>query len=373
VSSSLVERSPAPARERSRRGGPEADHATPRRARAAIVTAVLAVALAIMAVVAAGTGQLAIPLDEVTGSLLHKIGLDFGPLPSHPQGENALWLVRFPRVVLAIIVGAALAGAGAVMQGVFGNPLAEPALVGVSSGAAVGASVVIVLGLEFAGSWTVALAAFATGLITTIAVYLLSRSNGRTEIVTLILTGVAVNAIAFATIAFCTFVADPQAREQIIFWQLGSLNGATWQGVYAVVPFAAVGLIAAVSLGRKLDVLALGERSARHLGVDVERLRVTAVVVIALLVGSGVAFTGIVGFVGLVVPHLLRMVVGPAHRVLITTSALAGALVLVTADLGARVLVRNADLPLGMLTALVGGPFFFWLLRRTRARQGGWA
>ena len=346
---------------------------TQRRRRTGVVLlTVLSVLLLVMIVVAAGSGQVHIPPDEVIGSVLHRIGLDVGPLPSHPQGDNALWFVRFPRVTLAIVVGAALATAGALMQGVFGNPLAEPALVGVSSGAAVGASTVIVLGIEFMGSWTIAIAAFVTGLITTLAVYALSRSDGRTEVVTLVLTGVAVNAVAFAVIAFFTFVADPQAREQIIFWQLGSLNGARWQSLSAAAPLAVVGLITALVLARRLDLLSLGERTARHLGVDVERLRMTVVVVIALLVGSGVAFTGIIGFLGLVVPHLIRMIAGPGHRVLVPASALAGAVVLVTADLVARTAIENADLPLGMLTALVGGPFFFWLLRRTRTQQGGW-
>jgi len=343
-----------------------------RRRTGAVLIAGLAVALVVITVVAAGTGQVGIPPAEVIGSILHRVGLDLGPMPAHPQGENALWYVRFPRVTLAIIVGASLACAGALMQGVFGNPLAEPALVGVSSGAAVGASAVIVLGLEVLGSWTVAIAAFGTGLITTLLVYALSRANGRTEVVTLVLTGVAVNAIAFAIIAFLTFVADPQAREAIIFWQLGSLNGARWQSVGAALPLATVGVGVALVVSRRLDLLALGERSARHLGVNVERLRITVVVVIALLVGSGVAFTGIIGFIGLVVPHLIRMIAGPGHRVLVPASCLAGAVVLVTADLVARTAIPNADLPLGMLTALVGGPFFFWLLRRTRSRQGGW-
>lgn len=355
----------------SPRPAPQGLTAKRRRAGVALVVG-LVVALGVMIVVAAGTGQVRIPPAEVLGSIAHRLGLDVGPMPSHPQGDNALWLVRFPRVTLAVLVGAALACAGALMQGVFANPLAEPALVGVSSGAAVGAATVIVLGIEFMGSWTVALAAFLTGLVTTMAVYLLSRANGRTEVVTLVLTGVAVNAIAFALIAFLTFVADPQAREQIIFWQLGSLNGARWEQVWAALPLVLVGLAVAVGAAHRLDLLSLGERSARHLGVDVERLRITMVVVIALLVGSGVAFTGIIGFIGLVVPHLVRMIIGPGHRVLIPASALAGAVVLVTADLVARTAVANADLPLGMLTALVGGPFFFWLLRRTRATQGGW-
>lgn len=350
----------------------------------------LSVALVVVIVLSAGRGQLQIPPGEVVGSIMHRLDanlewvlaragltvdlpLDVGSMPSHVQGENTLWLVRFPRVVLALLVGAALATAGALMQGVFGNPLAEPAIVGVSPGAAVGASLVFVTGANFLGEWTVAVAAFATGLVTTLVVYALSRSGGRTEVVTLVLTGVAVTAVAFAIVAFATFVATPEAREQIVFWQLGSLNGARWQAVVAVLPFVAVGLTLAVGMARSLDLLALGERSARHLGVRVERLRIVAIVAVAMLVGSGVAFAGVIGFVGLVVPHLIRMITGPGHRVLLPASALGGALLLVSADLVARTAIEYADLPLGMLTALVGGPLFFWLLRRTRTSQGGWA
>ena len=191
--------------------------------------------------------------------------------------------------------------------------------------------------------------------------------------VTLVLTGVAINAFAGGLIAFFTFVANPAARDQIVFWQLGSLNGATWGAVAIVAPMAAVGIAVSMAMASKLDLLALGESAAAHLGVNVERLRQLAVVVVALLVSASVAFTGIILFVGLVVPHLMRMIVGPAHRMLIPASALCGAIVLLAADLGARTLVPNADLPLGMLTSLIGGPFFFWMLRRTRHQQGGWA
>lgn len=361
-----------------------------RRGRSTWLIGGLAVALVVVSVLSAGRGQLAIPPAEVAGSIMHRLDaggqwllarvglsvdlpLDLGRLPAHPQGENTLWLVRFPRVALAILVGAALATAGAMMQGVFGNPLAEPAIVGVSPGAAVGASLVFVTGVSFAHEWTVPIAAFVTGLLTTLLVYALSRSGGRTEVVTLILTGVAVTAVAFAIVAFATFVASPEAREQIVFWQLGSLNGARWPAVTTVLPFVIVGLVVAVALARSLDLLALGDRAARHLGVDVERLRIVAIVAVALLVGSGVAFAGVIGFVGLVIPHLIRMVAGPGHRVLLPASALGGAVLLVGADLVARTAMEYADLPIGMLTALVGGPFFFWLLRRTRSRAGGWA
>lgn len=333
----------------------------------------LTIALVVSLVLAAGHGQLDIPPSEVLGSLLHRIGIDLGPVPGHPQGENTLWQVRFPRVVMAALAGAALATAGALMQGVFGNPLAEPGVVGVSAGAAVAAATAIVFELTFAGTWTVALCAFVGGLVTTLLVYFMSRDGGRTEVVTLVLTGIAVNAVAGAALAFLMFLGDTQAREEIVFWQLGSLNGSRWEQVAVVVPMVAVGIGAAVALAPKLDLLALGDRAARHVGVDVERLRMSAIVVVALLTAAAVAFCGIISFVGLVVPHLVRMVAGPGHRLLVPASALGGAVLLVLADLWARTLVAYADLPIGMLTALVGGPFFFWLIRRARRTAGGWA
>ncbi|MGW5322830.1 FecCD family ABC transporter permease [Rhodococcus pyridinivorans] len=343
------------------------------RGRTTVVLVGLVVALLALAVASACLGQVPTSPAEVVGSLLHRIGLDLGPVPAHPAGEVTLWEVRFPRVVLAMLVGAALGCSGALLQGIFANPLAEPGVIGVSSGAAVGASAVIVLGGAFTTGWALAGAALVSGLITTVLVYALSRSNGRTEVVTVILTGVAVNAVAGGLIAFFTFVASSAARDQIVFWQLGSLGGATWEIVAVVAPLTLVGVLVAVLLAPKLDLLALGESVARHLGVDVERVRQLSILTVAVLVSGATAFTGIIMFVGLVVPHLMRLALGPAHRVLVVASVLAGAVVLLAADLGARTLVENADLPLGMITALIGGPVFFLMLRRTRAKQGGWA
>jgi iron complex transport system permease protein len=325
--------------------------------------------------ISASIGQYSIGLGDVAASVLHKL---FGPLHlgqpiSDHFAEETLWQVRMPRVVMSLVVGAVLACAGALMQGVFGNPLADPGVVGVSSGAAIGAAVVIVSGSTALGTFTVPVAAFITGLIATLTVYFLSRSNGRTEVVTLVLTGVAVNAVTGAGLAFCLFFGSQNARDQIVFWQLGSLNGTRWTFLATVLPFAAVGLIGAAVLARRLDLLALGDRSARHLGVDVEKLRLVAIVLVAVMVAAAVAFSGVIGFVGLVVPHLVRMAVGPGHRVLIPASILGGAVLLATADVVARNAVAYADMPIGMLTALVGGPYFFWLLRRSRARAGGWA
>jgi iron complex transport system permease protein len=351
----------------------EAVQLTPVRTRRALLfMAGLAVALVVMAVVSAGAGQLHIAPGEVVGSILHKVGLEVGDLPAHVNGDAALWNIRFPRLVMAMLIGAALGTAGALMQGIFGNPLAEPAVIGVSAGAGVGACAVIVFGWTALGILTIPATAFLTALITTVLVYGLARKGGRTEVVTLVLMGIAVNAVSSGIIAYLVFLGDTQAREQIVFWQLGSLNGSRWDQVRVVAPLVAVGLLGALAMARRLDLLALGERAARHLGVNVERLRLCAIVLVTLLVASGVAFAGIIAFVGLVVPHVVRMVIGPSHRTLVPACALGGALVLTVADLVARTAVDYADLPIGMLTAIVGGPFFFWLLMRTRAKAGGW-
>ncbi|MFC4223971.1 FecCD family ABC transporter permease [Lysinibacter cavernae] len=326
-----------------------------------------------MVLVSAGAGQLSISPLEVFGAIMHRIGLDIGPMPASETAELALWTVRFPRIVMALLIGAALSVSGMLMQAIFGNPLAEPGVVGVSSGAALGAAATIVFGWTFFGGWTIAVTAFIAGLIATLLVYLMSRANGKTEVVTLVLTGIAVNAFAGAGLAFLTFLGDSASREQIVFWQLGSLNGSRWDQVLIVLPLVIIGIVCAIIVARQLDLLSLGERSARHLGVNVELLRIFVIVVVALLVSGAVAFAGVISFVGLVIPHLMRMVLGPAHGPLLFASLLGGSLLLVTADLIARTAVANADLPIGMLTSLVGGPFFFWLLRRTRKRSGGWA
>ncbi|MDH6698012.1 iron ABC transporter permease [Streptomyces sp. MAA16] len=342
-----------------------------RRSTTRLLTAGLLLALLALVPVAASMGAYPVPVTDVLASVQHRIGL--GGTGLDRVAESVLWNVRFPRIVLALLVGASLGCAGALMQGVFGNPLAEPGVIGVSSGAAVGAVGAIAFGLTFLGNWTVTLFAFVSGLATALLVYTMSRSGGRTEVVTLILTGIAVNAFGGALIGLFLFFADTAAVNQITFWQLGSLSAATWPKVLAVLPCAAVGLAVAPLYSRRLDLLALGERPARHLGADVERLRIVLVLVIALLTAAAVSVSGIISFVGLVVPHLLRMAAGPGHRFLVPASALLGALVLLAADLTARTVAAPAELPLGVLTALLGSPFFFWLLRRTRRRQGGWA
>ena len=343
------------------------------RRRAALLSIVLAALLVGGVIASSVIGQLAITPGEVIGSVLRGMGIQNPWAPDDAIIESTLWVVRFPRIAMALAVGAALAVAGAVMQAIFGNPLAEPGVVGVSSGGALGASLAIVLGLSAFGGGTIAVFAFIGGLLATLLVYFVSRANGRTEVVTLLLTGIAINAFAGAGLAFLLFVGSSGSREQIIFWQLGSLNGSLWNEVVIVAVVTFLGTIAAILLARRFDLLALGERNARHLGVNVEALRIGSIVLVALLTGVAVAFCGIIAFVGLVVPHVIRMAIGPAHRPLIVASAFGGGALMVLSDLLARSVVVGADLPIGLLTSLVGGPFFFFLLFRQRSKSGGWA
>ncbi|HCS60738.1 MAG TPA: heme ABC transporter permease [Microbacterium sp.] len=344
-----------------------------RTVRFALVTLALAGALVITCIVSLASGQYTLSPTEIIGILLHGVGIDSAWAPTTASDAGVIFNIRLPRLVLGILVGAALAVSGVLMQAIFGNPLADAGVVGVSSGAALGAAASLTFGLSTLGMWTTPTLAFIGGLIAVFSVYLISRSGGRTEVVTLLLTGIAINAIGGAGMAFLTFVGTTSTREQIVFWQLGSLNGALWPNIAVVAPLTAVGIAIALFVSRRLDLFALGERTARHLGVRVELLRVIVIITVALLVCAAVAFAGIIGFVGLVIPHLMRMLIGPAHLPLIISSAVGGALLIALADLVARTAVPLADMPIGMITSLVGGPFFLWLLVRTRRRSGGWA
>ena len=323
--------------------------------------------------VSASVGQLPVSPRDVAGAMLHGVGIDTSWRPDDAIIEQTLLQIRFPRVAMSILVGATLAVAGAVMQAIFGNPLAEPGVVGVSAGAALGAAAAIAFGITAFGGWGVALLAFAGGFVATVLVYATARVGGRTEVVTLLLTGIAVNAFAGAGLALVMFAADTGSREQIVFWQLGSMNGSRWSEVLLVAIVGLPACVAACVLARKYDLLSLGERTAAHLGLRVERLRIGSILLVALLTGVAVAFSGIISFVGLVVPHLVRMLLGPSHRTLLIASVLGGAALLVWADLLARTIVSGSDLPIGLLTSLIGGPFFFYLVRATRAKAGGWA
>jgi iron complex transport system permease protein len=344
----------------------------PRRlARPVALLGGLSVLLVAAAALGAGLGPIRIPPQEVLAVLAGKLGLDVG-VTVDQQTEAIVWAIRLPRVALGILVGGGLAVAGAALQAIFRNPLADPGLIGVSSGASLGAVAAIVLGFAALGSYTLPFAAFVGGLVATLVVYALARFDGRTEVVTLLLTGLAVNAITGAGIGYLVFRATETEVRDAVFWTLGSLGGATWTSVLSALPFVALGAIVLPAFARALNLLVLGEREAAHLGVETERVRIIVVAAAALTTGAAVAVAGTIGFVGLIVPHLVRLVAGPDNRLVLPASFLAGASLLVLADLGARTVAAPAELPLGVVTSLIGGPFFLWLLHRTRRRQGGW-
>lgn len=329
----------------------------------------LAVLLLALAIVAVGHGAFRIAPLDVMRFLAAAVGLDFGGVDAREAA--VLSALRLPRVVLALTAGAGLAVAGAIMQGLFRNPLADPALVGVSSGAALAAAFTIVLGATWMpgvtralGAWTLPVAAFLGALAVTTIVYRIGASGGFVALPSMLLAGIALNALAMAGVGFLSFLATDEQLRNLTFWNFGSFAGATWELVAAVVPLAFAAIALGGMLAGPLDALALGETQAAHLGVDVARVKRMAVVATALSVGSLVAATGVIGFVGLVAPHAVRLACGPAHRVVLPGSALLGALLVVAADTVARTVVAPAELPIGILTAALGAPFFLALLVR---------
>ncbi|MCL1037331.1 iron ABC transporter permease [Shewanella submarina] len=290
---------------------------------------------------------------------------DPGTLAPHEQ--LIINNVRLPRTLLALCVGATLAQCGAVMQGLFRNPLADPGIIGVSAGAAFGAAIFIVL---FAGApeYAVAIGAFLGGLATTLLVYRVATSSSGTSVVMLLLAGVAVAALFGAGIGVLTYIANDMALRDLSLWQMGSIAGAKWHFVWLSAAALVVISWQFHRSAKALNALLLGEAEARHLGVDVERLKYRMIFLCALGVGIAVAGTGIIGFIGLVVPHIVRMMVGPDHRLLLPLSALLGAVLLLIADVGARTLMPPSEVPVGLLTALLGAPFFIYLLLKQRQR-----
>ncbi|MFT5720051.1 MAG: iron complex transport system permease protein [Motiliproteus sp.] len=274
--------------------------------------------------------------------------------------------LRLPRMLLAMLVGAILAQCGAVMQGLFRNPLADPGIIGVSSGAAVGAIVAIVLLPDSWGPWVIPASAFVGGLVSTLVVYSLAQSENGTSVLVLLLAGVAISAFAGALIGFISYFANDQNLRALSLWQMGSVASATSANLWLALAAFVFLSIAFQRRAAALNALLLGESEARHLGIPVEKLKLQLIILSAIGVGIAVACAGIVGFVGLVVPHLVRLTTGPNHRDLLPLSALCGALLLMAADLLARLLVQPAELPVGLVTALLGAPFFLLLLIQQR-------
>jgi iron complex transport system permease protein len=337
------------------------------------------------------TGIGALLLAMLAGVLLGPAGVTFGglmatlaealglaPMPeAHEADAAVLGVVRAPRVLLAGLIGAGLGVAGAAMQGLFRNPLADPGLIGVSAGAALAAVAAIVLGpglfgraAGVLGLWMLPIAAFVGGMGATLLIARLATRDGVTGVATLLLAGIAVNALCGALTGLMVFAADDRQLRDVTFWTLGSLAGARWEQLPVAAALIGLPTLLLLWLARPLNALTLGEREAFHLGTRVEAVKRVAVALAAISVSAGVAMSGLIGFVGLVVPHLVRLGFGTDHRLVLPGAALLGAALMVLADLAARSLAAPAELPVGVVTALLGAPFFLWLLRR-RAAGGG--
>ena len=293
------------------------------------------------------------------------------PLPD--RDRLILWEIRLPRMLTGVLVGASLAVGGAVMQGLFRNPLADPGLVGVGAGAGLGAVTAIVLG-GMAPAWVAAtlgwhlvpVAAFLGGWLSTLVLYRVSTRAGRTSVATMLLAGIALGALAGAATGILVYLADDRQLRDLTFWGLGSLGGASWPKIAAAGPVMVLALLAAPFLARGLNGLALGEAAAHHIGLPVQRIKVVAILAVAAATGAAVAVSGGIGFIGIVVPHLLRLATGPDHRFLLVNAGLLGATLLLLADLIARSLIAPAELPIGIVTAVIGAPVFLWILLRRR-------
>ena len=312
-------------------------------------------------------GAVDFPLGRVAGILSHRV-LGW-PGPSWAPWEQTIVLqLRLPRALLAGLVGGALAIAGAACQGMFRNPLADPGLIGVTSGASLGAVAAIYWGLS--ARWGLALpaAAFAGALITALAVWAIGSRAGRASTTTLLLAGVAIGSIATAVAALILSrsLSYSDAGRQIVLWLMGGLEAKTWLDVGLAAPFVLGGALWMLFYARDLDALSTGEESALSLGVDVKAVRFSLLTLASLVTGAAVAVAGSIAFVGLIVPHVMRRLVGPGHRILLPASFLAGASLLTVADIGARTLAAPEELRLGVLTSLLGGPFFLFLLLRAR-------
>ncbi|WP_442865937.1 FecCD family ABC transporter permease [Aminobacter sp. HY435] len=342
-----------------------------RSARALLVVGVLAVMLALTALFSLTWGA-----SDASAWGLVKDWL-FGATPGQEalsaRDSIIIYDIRLPRVILGILIGAALAVSGAVMQGLFRNPLADPGLIGVSAGSGLGAVSVIVLGstvlapfTALLGSFALPLAAFGGGLVTTVTLYNVATRQGRTSIATMLLAGIALGAMAVALTGILVYMADDRQLRDLTFWQLGSLAGATWGKIAASGPIIVLALAVTPFLAKGLNALSLGEATANHLGVPVQRLKYVAIVAVSGAIGASVAVSGGIGFVGIVVPHLLRLAIGPDNRYLLPASALLGGCLLLLADAVSRTIVAPAELPIGIVTAAVGGPFFLWILLRKR-------
>ena len=312
------------------------------------------------------TGPVEIPPDKVFRALWQI----FDGASSDDVGNEIVRNLRLPQVILAILVGAALAQSGAAMQGFFQNPMADPFIIGISSGAALGATLAVFLSLDIwvAGVNAVAGFAFVGAVVVTFIVYVLSVRGGGVPVTTVLLTGIAVGSLATAVTSFL-MITGSHDLHRILYWLMGSLTARRWDHVQMVWPQILAGVVLLQLFSRDLNLILQGEENAKYLGVDVERVKKILLLLSAMLAAAAVSVSGIIGFVGLIVPHVMRLLVGPDHRKLFPASLLGGAILLVWADVLARNLVAPAEVPIGIITSLLGCPFFLFLLSRRRATE----
>ena len=321
-----------------------------------------------------GMGAMNIPVRDVLLILAKQTGI-FTHHHVDEQYTAVLLIVRLPRVVMGLLIGAALGISGAAIQGIFRNPLAEPGLIGISSGASLFAVLIIALEVSlFAGLsnllgyYLLALGAFAGAGIAAVIVYQISRSDGRPHVATMLLAGIAINALAGALTGLFTYMASDQQLRNITFWLLGSLGGATWQIDLCLLPFVFIPLVFLPLMGKTLNAFALGETQAEQLGLPVNRVKRWVIIFSTMAVGASVAVSGIISFVGLLVPHMVRLIFGVDNRLVLPASALLGALILTLADMIARRLVAPVELPIGVITALLGTPVFLYILIKDKKK-----
>ena len=327
----------------------------------------LALLLPASLVLAIATGAVAIPLPEVLRAL--------AGLPAGTQSELIIYHIRLPRALLAALVGALLGISGAAMQGLFRNPLADPSLIGVTAGATVGASLVIVAGGAALGGCLglslLSFGAFAGGALAVLLVYRLATSASGTSVATMLLVGIAITALAGSVNSLLEFIASNEMLRRISLWQMGGLDGANYSRVAGAAVVALLVLWRLPLYAAALNAMLLGESEARYLGIRVNRVKQQLVLLVAAAVGTSVALAGVVAFVGLIVPHAVRLLIGPDHRYLLPASAAAGAVLLLLADTAARLIIAPTELPTGLVTALLGAPFFIVLLRQRQYRGPG--
>jgi len=331
--------------------------------RGAVALPVLGLCLLTAAVAATAIGSVSLPFGEVVKILASRL---LGAPVGGPS-DTIIWQIRMPRVVTAVIVGGALGTAGAVFQGLLRNPMADPYIIGTSGGAALGATVALLapIQLSILGFSFVSIAAFAGALGAVLLVYNIGRVGPRTPVTTLLLTGFALSSILAAIMSFLMFISN-NALRRIVLWTMGGLGGANWTQLQVVIPAILLALAAVYALAPDLNAFLLGDEQAASLGINVERRKLILLGLGSWLTAAAVSVSGLVGFVGLVVPHVVRLVLGPDHRLLLPASTIVGGLFLVIADLLARSVMPPVELPVGIITALVGGPFFIYLLRKAR-------